>query len=761
MKLRFPAFLLLLCFVSACAPTLKMEQTLNRECKLKEDDFPRQVAILPFENATNQVGLDQLVRRTFANHFSSKSYQDMKLPVVDEKVVQYEKSSGKRLLEASPREISAIVGSDGILFGRVTDYTRIYAAVYSQFGMEAEVWMLNARTGKEIFRLKESVRYHEGGIPTNPLSAVVTVVSTAMNLREIQKVRLVNELAYRFMEKIPAPTATAAYSRPVIKDVLSNASEGPFGPRRLVKAAMEGEPGLVATFDIGNFRKGIAMKEIKPGIYSGEYAVLPGDTTRDMPVTVTLTRPGGQENTWTDVNGFITIDTLPPAAVSGLKAKPLKDRIELSWSPVAGVPDLKGYKVLRSSQPISGYAEVALVEEPAFSDRSAQAGASYYYRVVPVDRAGNEAEGGEPVRAGLPSTGVVELSGRLPADTTLDGEYLVKTDLMVPSGITLTIADGTKIKFNAGTGLLVYGKLVVPGSESGVEFAPARQVAWSGVTIDGGRIDVRRIRVSGASVGIDMRNVEGAIDGSIITGGETGIAIRGMTAVSVKGCTIVEANTGVRLNATGAAVTGCEISRNRVGVDVDGYTGDFRDNSLLGNDINIRSKAPAKIAVNYFGTILADELRVENVAVEQVYDAKPPTGKAVALVVDPYRKLSPEERKRRGTELVTQAGESFRRSNYGKASALFSEAVRVDPTAETYYYLGICHQEMQESDKAIALLKEGTAKFPSDPLLWKSLGLLSSEKGDTETARRALTEALRLSPGDRQAKFLLERLPAK
>ena len=80
------------------------------------------------------------------------------------------------------------------------------------------------------------------------------------------------------------------------------------------------------------------------------------------------------------------------------------------------------------------------------------------------------------------------------------------------------------------------------------------------------------------------------------------------------------------------------------------------------------------------------------------------------------------------------------------------------PTAEVYYYLGICYQQMKESGRAVALLREGTGKFPQDPLLWKSLGVLLTELEKPDEARKALNEALRLSPEDRQARFLRDRL---
>lgn len=65
---------------------------------------------------------------------------------------------------------------------------------------------------------------------------------------------------------------------------------------------------------------------------------------------------------------------------------------------------------------------------------------------------------------------------------------------------------------------------------------------------------------------------------------------------------------------------------------------------------------------------------------------------------------------------------------------------------------------MKESDKATTLLRDGTAKFAQDALLWKSIVMQAYEKGNETAAREALAEALRLSPDDSQARFVFERL---
>ena len=165
------------------------------------------------------------------------------------------------------------------------------------------------------------------------------------------------------------------------------------------------------------------MKETKPGIYMGEYLVMSGDNASDMPVIAYLKRPGGLESQWIDVSGFMTIDTTSPPPVKSLRAKGFQDRIEISWDTVKTPPDLKGYAILRSEQPLSGYAELAKVELNLFEDKTAKPDIIYYYRVVAFDQAGNESGLQDPLRASLVSKDPVMISGELRKDTVLSGYF--------------------------------------------------------------------------------------------------------------------------------------------------------------------------------------------------------------------------------------------------------------------------------------------------------------------------------------------------
>ncbi|MBI4709903.1 MAG: DUF799 family lipoprotein [Nitrospirae bacterium] len=549
--------ILTLALIASCGLKEGVKKELSAPVVLDvpEEELPITVAVMPFQNDTEEIGIAAQVRRAFYNHFSSKPYRDVELNIIDEKIIQLEKSSGKSALDIKPEEICQALGCDGVVYGRITDYKKVYAAVYSQLGAEAEIWIVNTKTGKDILRIKDSVRYHEGGVPTSPLGAIMTAVSTAMNIREIQQVRLVNELSYKFNERIPSPKGLKTEDRPLIKEILTNVKEGPFGKGRIIRAGLEGEPGLVATFDIGNFKKGLPMKETKPGIYMGEYLVMPGDNTKDMPIIASLKRPAGYESQWIDVSGFVTIDTTAPPQVQGIRAKGFQDRIEISWETLKNIPDLKGYTVLRSEQPLSGYAEIAKAELNLFEDKVAKPDTTYYYRVTASDQTGNESEHTDPATAALMSKEPVLLSGELKKDTALPaGIYIVKDSLTVPKGLTLIIAPETRIMFDENASIVIYGKTIVNGMESPVEFIPSGDKKWKGITAEGANVTAAGLRIKGALAALSFKNTEGSVENGVISDSDTGIAISGTPAAALKGLTISGNKTGIELQKTDAQI---------------------------------------------------------------------------------------------------------------------------------------------------------------------------------------------------------------
>ena len=564
-------------------------------------ELPTIVAVMPFANDTQTKDAAERLRKSVYNVFSSAPYVDIELATIDEGIVGLERRTGRKVVDMKPQEICQAIGCDGLVYGRVTDYQKTFGGVYSRLRAEVEIRMVNARTGQEVTRVKDSVDYLEGGIPLSPLGAIMSALSSAANLREIQETRMVAELAAKLVAKIPQPEGAPAVRRPLIKELITNVAEGPFGSGRIVRVGLQGEPGAVAAFDIGNFRKGLPMRETQPGVYLGEYAVLPGDSTRDMPIIAYLKRPSGPESQWIDTSGLVAMDTSAPGKVTGLRAKGFRDRVEVSWESLRDVPDLAAYRVLRSEQPLSGFQQIATTGVNAYEDRTARPGALYYYQVVALDRSGNASELPSAVSARMATKEASILSGELKSDAVLAGIYLLKGQLIVPKGVSLAISPETTIVAEKDAGIVVQGSLTVDGSNGLVRLFSRRAERWTGIVLEGAQVTMKGVVLSGAQTGLTLRDAKGVIENVSVTDNEVGIQVSGLSAVVVRNCWVADNRTGIALVETNAKIVQSAIVRNGIGLSLRGFSGEISENILIDNEQNIFSDFPLKLDPNFIG----------------------------------------------------------------------------------------------------------------------------------------------------------------
>ncbi len=750
-------------FMSAPATAPAAESRISAEANLppvSTATLPRTVAILPFDNATAELGIAEEVRRAFYNQFSSKSYGDIELAAVDAKLLTLDRDS-----KASPdtkdktyyQSLCQSLGCDGVITGRVVDFRKIFMGVYSELAVSAEISLLNAQTGEVILTRKEDVSFREGGISLTPIGLAMSAMSAALNLRDIQRVRLVSELGYTIAKSMPEPLGGSASSGPRIQGMLSNAVQSPFGLGKVISVAMQADSNGAAVFDIGNYRRALPMTEKTPGVYVGEYRVQDGDAIRQAPLIATLRGRNGLVSSWYDTN-LVNIDSQPPATPARLTARSQPGRVLLRWEALANVPDLAGYQVLRSTQPLSGFTPVGVVETPSFVDKDAGGDQYRYYRIVALDSAGNASEPGPIARGRVLAENPPPLSGRIEADRELAGNVVVTGELLVPAGVTLQLAPGTRIAFDPAARLIVQGGLTSDSSDEPVEFLARGGGAWGGLSVEGGNIGLRGFSLAGATTGIHLQRAQGILEGGQIQKCDTGLLLSGAGAASVRDLRIGENRIGIRLERSDAELTLNRIAGNEVGVDMSGFSGVLRDNAIFQNTLNLRADAGTLLEANYWGSLDPAALRIEGGLVSEALNRPAPDGKVVTLRVNPCAGLSAEACLKKSTEAMIEGGRLIRAKNYGRALPQFELAIAAQPSADAYYFAAICHQEMQEEEHAIERLRDGVTAFPTDPSLRRALGMLYYQRGEEQLAREHISAALRLSPNDRQAAFVLERL---
>jgi parallel beta-helix repeat protein len=533
--------------------------------KSLQDHPPQTVAVLPFLNRTDKKEASDIIRKSFHGHFSTLNYTAIPLYKIDHALRQAGLDTPDQVAATPTPKLKEILKADALIQGEITHYDRIYVGVYSQVAVGAEVRMIEAKTDKELWWAKNVSRKHGGGIATTPVGLILTAVSTAFNMREIELLRSSDDLFREMVRSLPQPTLAQALRPPGIAilahDGMRRTDRYALKVGDVLKVALEGDPRKKASFRIGNFKKDISLREEEPGMYSGTYKVLPGDFVEEALIIGVLADDQGNSAEWVDALGAVTLDTIPPAIPGGIQAIGRDKTAELSWAKSTD-KDIGQYRVYRSNTPLTGYQEVGKTELTLFKDPNLTNETPYFYRITAVDLAGNESKPSDSLRATPVTPGPTRVKGLIQEDVTWfagASPYILEDSVTVEARATLTIEPGTAIRSH-GEGLVVSGKLLAQGDPKNMTvFEPAAPGSeWKGILFQGTRNEdsvVQYVKISGAQAGITCLSSSPLIRGNDLSKNRVGLRIQeSFSKPRVQG-NVISANTaGVEILGGAAPV---------------------------------------------------------------------------------------------------------------------------------------------------------------------------------------------------------------
>lgn len=457
---RLARLVLVAAFVAGCATG--GEYTKGPVVSAKE--LPRTIAVLPLipPSDPDKEEPARVVTRMIYGSLSATPYDVLKPQIVEERLVRAGLGDPRAAQAKEPAELAKILKVDGIVYGELTHWNRIFLGAYAQVAAGAHVKLVDARNGTILFERKEVSRSHEGGVPDNPISAAIQLVRSALKLREIELIRASDDLVRDLLKGVPTPPPGEARRPPAFAHVLSDGAGRLLKIGDVVTVIALGQPGVIGSFDVQPMAKNLALEETGEGVYVGRYTVKPGDNATDAFVVARLADGAGRTSEREDVLGRFHVDTVPPETPKGLSVSLKEKTLQLSWGR-GTEPDLAAYRVYRSGSALTGFALVATTETPVFSD--ALEGIAYY-RVAAVDKAGNESAPSPPVALSLLAS---PLKGTIASEKYLvpaHSPYTVQGSLIVDGGATLTILPGVVVRFEPGSdGIIVKdGTLVARGS---------------------------------------------------------------------------------------------------------------------------------------------------------------------------------------------------------------------------------------------------------------------------------------------------------
>ncbi len=543
--------------------------TFNVDPYLK-DHTPLTVAVLPFRDISESKEGSAAVRKGFYNHFSSLPFKDRELYLIDDLLSKAGLTDIETLYKTSPQELGRILNVDAVVFGEISDFDKLFAVMYSNVAVGAEIRMYDARTNHFLWSGKHTVRIHEGGVSVSPIGIIATIVATSMNVRDVQLLRACDDLFRDMVKTIPAPSLAEALRPPVITLLTQDTKGLPRKAGDEIKVVIQGTPKMRASFDIGDYKRRIDMQEIEPGGYLGVYKARPEDNVSRAMITGYLVDDSGNTAQWVDASGTVTMDTIPPDTPKHLKAVGRSGLVALEWDKSAA-PDLIGYKVYQSITPLTGFTEAGRSELTQYSARELDNGRKYYFQISAVDLAGNESERTEAV-AGVPvAPGPTPVSGPIESDTVWyagASPYVIEGVVTVRDKASLLVEPGTEIR-SAGPGIIVEGRLEAQG-DSGhiVIFDGIEGKMWNGLSflnVKDKDNAVRHARISHAAVGILCDSSSPRIEESEFVENETAIRIAGaFSKPEVSGNTIHKQKKAAVVIESGAlpVLTGNRIEDN-------------------------------------------------------------------------------------------------------------------------------------------------------------------------------------------------------
>lgn len=641
-----------------------------------EQNRPLTVAVLPFfDRSKSKEGFGfEPVRRGFYNHFSSLPFKDMELYRIDDLLKRADLTDPEQISKTDPRRLGEILGVDAVVFGEISNFDKLFAVIYSQVSVGAQVKMYETKTGRFLWSGQHVVRIHEGGFSTTPIGIIAVVIATAMNMRDIQLLRACDDLFREMVKTIPTPALAAALRPPTISLLVQDTKNLPKKAGDEIRVVMQGTPKMRAEFSIGEFKKRIQMQEQEgaPGAYLGVYRVVPGDNVAGALITGRLTDDAGNTAEWIDALGTVTLDTMPPEKPKALRTVGREKIVLLNWEKSAAA-DLAGYRLYRSLTPLSGYREIVITEFNQFRDPLPENGVRYYYQVSAMDRAGNESELSETI-SGMPVTpGPTPVGGTIEADTTWyagASPYVIEKEVIIRDKAVLTIEPGTEI-LSRGGALVVEGQLRAQGDgERLILFASTEGVErWAGIRFSNVKEKenlLKFVRVRKAKVGISIDASSPRIEDSELTNNDTALAIQGAFSAPIvtrntihqnEGAAVVisdgskptlsdnriqdNAAQGIVVRFAAPVILRNAVTKNRGGgIAVLGAQGSVTENNLTDNgpfDLAGEMKGEAVAAPNnWLGTAKGIEVfsRIRGrVDVRSVLGAPYPEGKPVELPI--------------------------------------------------------------------------------------------------------------------------------
>ncbi|WP_291327105.1 right-handed parallel beta-helix repeat-containing protein [Desulfovibrio sp. UCD-KL4C] len=730
------------------------------------DSVPYRIAILPAqyithaENSTvhksilvdddDKAFVADIARSAIYNQLAGKGYLPLQKSVVDDGLAGIGNDQDWKSM--SSQDLCKLLKADGIVRINISSADMITAVAFDLFQLDAGVELENS-AGELVGKWSESASKRKVAVPTGIFSLAGTIAEEIFADPTRRQMRMViYDWAWNLAQMLP--DCPKGPKLPEIISVDTNVDNKIFGVGKRIVVRVDAEPDLTCSFDLGDFKKNIQLSQTSEGVYEGFYVVHEGDKGVDEKLLIRMRKSNGIERLWVESGSLATIDGILPPSPKSVIGIAGKEGTEISWK-VPKAEDLDNFVIEKGTDPVGEFEVIGKTHGLSFVDNSVSQGATVYYKVRTMDRAGNLSSTDEILKVVVPQFDERELLGEL-TGTLVKGNYLIKSLVTVPQGATLTILPGTRVRFNAGARMNVSGELKSLGEiRSPIKFESSGTEGFN--ILSGGSAIFSICDFSGFSKAVISSSGYSEIRSSSFDGGGEGnlfaVTVLNSSRYYLKGLRISGLKTGVILSSGNGSMVRSSISNCTTGLEFNGGNGIIKENNIFDNEINIFSGSKLVVEENYFGTAAVDKIKVKgDVLVKSLLDSPYPHGRKIVLVDD--RTITPKLLDEKFNKLKEEGENFFHKQQYGDAYQKFEQALKIKSDRDIYLYFSYTLLALQNDAKLKETLSEGISKFPYDVRLHQLYVRSLLSKGEVGQARLVLEKALTLSPADSSLLYL-------
>lgn len=268
------AFLSAIFFISSGCSSIQTKVADDFQLK----NIPVRVAVLPFDLSPiykDEKETALIFRKVFYNYFSYLGYIDLDINDIDKILTENELNSTEEIYLLSPEKLGELLDVDALIYCTINRTSNITTGLYAETSIEAELKMVDTRTGSAVWEAN-SKEIDRNGI-LEPASLVTLIQKQIDNSKKQEAIAKVAEkCSNKIVQTIPNPASFIEEKvyLPEIFSLQTNINNNNFaGKGFLLEVYLDGEKGMKASFDIGNWKNDIPMQEENPGKYFGHYVV--------------------------------------------------------------------------------------------------------------------------------------------------------------------------------------------------------------------------------------------------------------------------------------------------------------------------------------------------------------------------------------------------------------------------------------------------------------------------------------------------------